>query len=189
MGGGKSFHSIIYITLAAIPINSVSHTHTHTHMGDTDGGLHPVVDRQSLDEDEDKVHDCKPPTLSCCNWSMAALTPSPASIWNKTSTYIHLIFWQISLTGMCGGFFLTQNKHVHTLDLLTNQLGRNGWCVFFGFLYLCICIWKHTIPRFLSYISKECLFLLFPSTQTHTHTHTHTRTYTHKQAHTRTQTN
>ena len=29
--GGKSFHSIIYITPAAIPINSVSHTHTHTH--------------------------------------------------------------------------------------------------------------------------------------------------------------
>ena len=29
--GGKSFHSIIYITPAAIPINSVSYTHTHTH--------------------------------------------------------------------------------------------------------------------------------------------------------------
>ena len=29
--GGKSFHSIIYIMPAAIPITSVSHTHTHTH--------------------------------------------------------------------------------------------------------------------------------------------------------------
>ena len=29
--GGKSFHSIIYIMPAAIPITSLSHTHTHTH--------------------------------------------------------------------------------------------------------------------------------------------------------------